>query len=436
MRHTSTERGRPVRTVRTVTEPPEPELLREARELLPDVVALRRRIHREPEVGLRLPRTQRAVLGAIDGLGMTVTVGRALSSVAAVLEGARPGRTLLLRADMDALPQQENSGLPFASGAPGVMHACGHDMHTAMLVGAARLLAARRQRLAGRVVFMFQPGEELGGGASRMIEEGVLSGPDGAPPVAGAFALHVNTRHELGTVHLRAGTQYAAADMLRITVRGRTGHAAAPHRLLDPVPVACEIVQALQTMITRTVDVVDPAVLTITTLTAGQAFNVIPETAELTGTYRTFSETTRRAVREGIARVAHGVAAAHGATAEAELPEGYPPARNDPDFTALVCRAVSGVLGPSAVHEQPAPNMGGEDFAYVLQRVPGAIASLGACPAGRTPGTVPDNHSDRVIHDEEAMAAGIAVHCAVAETFLGGGGPEPTAPSPQDSVNP
>nr|WP_242000062.1 amidohydrolase [Streptomyces klenkii] len=396
-------------------------LLTEARKLLPDVVALRRRIHRNPEVGAHLPRTQQAVLEAIDGLGLTVTLGRQLSSVVAVLDTGRPGRTLLLRADMDALPQQENTGLDFASQVPGVMHACGHDAHTAMLVGAARLLSARRDRLAGRAVFMFQPAEETGGGALPMIEEGLLTLADGTA-VDAAFALHINARNETCTVHVRPGTQYAAADLVRITVRGRSGHAAGPHRVLDPVPVACEIVQALQTMITRTVGIFEPAVLTITTIRAGSAFNIIPETAELSGTYRTLSEASRRTVREGIARVAGGVAAAHGMTADIELPEGYPTVQNDPAFTALVRRAAAAALGPSRVHELPHPTMGGEDFSYVLQRVPGAMVFLGACPPGSVPGTVPDNHSDRVLYDEEALAAGVALHCAVAEDFLRGGG--------------
>ncbi|MYT29574.1 amidohydrolase [Streptomyces sp. SID8354] len=398
--------------------PPVTELACQAREILPDLVALRRRIHRAPEIGSHLPRTQQAILEALHGLPLTVRTGRNLSSVVAVLEGHRPGPTLLLRADMDALPQQENTGLSFASEVPGVMHACGHDMHTAMLVGAARLLAERREQWAGRVVFMFQPAEELGGGARQMIEEGVLASTDGTS-VDGAFALHVTTRHEVGTLHLREGPQYAAADTLRITVRGTSGHAAAPHKSLDPVPVACEIVQALQTMVTRTVSVFEPAVLTVTALTAGRAYNIIPETAELTGTYRTLSETSRRAVREGIRRVARGVAAAHGMSADIELPEGYPVVRNDAGFTTLVRHAAAGVLGPAAVHELPQPTMGGEDFSYVVQRVPGAMAFLGACPPTQLPGTPPDNHSDHVVHDENALPAGAAVHCAVALAFLG-----------------
>lgn len=198
-------------------------LLAEARTLLPGLVAVRRKIHGSPELGLDLPQMQQTVLRALTGLGMVVRVGERLSSVVAVLECARPGRTVLLRADMDGLPQQEDTGLDFASQVPGAMHACGHDTHTAMLIGAAQLLVARRHRLAGRVVFMFQPGEEEGGGASRMIEEGGLSRGDGSA-VDGAFALHITTRFPSGTLYLRPGPQFAAADRVRITVRGRSGH--------------------------------------------------------------------------------------------------------------------------------------------------------------------------------------------------------------------
>lgn len=397
--------------------PPSP-LLAEARGLLPGIVAVRREIHRTPEVGIHLPRTQQTVLRALAGLGLTVSVGERLSSVVAVLEGAAPGRTVLLRADMDALPQQEDTALEFASQSEGFMHACGHDTHMAMLVGAARLLAARRQRLAGRVVFMFQPGEELSGGAQLMLEEGVLGDAEDSPKVDGAFALHVAARYEAGTVHLRPGPQFAAADFVRVTVRGRAGHAAAPHKVLDPVPVACEIVQALQTMMTRTVSVFDPAVLTIASVTAGSTFHVVPETAELHGTYRTFTDASRQVVRDGIVRVAHGVAAAHGAVADVELVDGSPALHNDPLFTAGAHRAAATVVGPGRVHEMPHPTMGGEDFSYVLRRVPGAMAFLGACPPGRSPATAPDNHSNRVVYDESVMAIGAAVHTAVAEAFL------------------
>ncbi|MFB8395223.1 M20 metallopeptidase family protein [Streptomyces yangpuensis] len=387
-------------------------LLAEARAALPGIVALRRSIHRLPETGTHLPRTQQAVLEALDGLGLDLSTGSHLSSVTARLQGARPGPTVLLRADMDALPMTEETGLDFASTVPGAMHACGHDTHTAMLVGAARLLAARRALLAGRVVFMFQPAEESGGGARHMIDEGVLESADG--DVAAAFALHVTTRFESGTLHLRPGPTFAASDGLHVTVRGRGGHASTPHRALDPVPVACEIVQALQSMVTRTVDVFDPAVVTVASLHAGTTSNVIPETAEIRGTFRTLTPATRQLVRDGITRVAHHVAAAHGAHAEVTLTDGYPPVVNDPARTAALHDAAAALLGPGRVHHLAEPFMGAEDFSYVLQRVPGAMAFLGACPPGVPPAQAPDCHSNRVVFEEDALAVGAAVHAAAA----------------------
>ncbi|MEV0438852.1 M20 family metallopeptidase [Streptomyces spectabilis] len=393
-------------------------LLTQARQLLPDLVSTRRALHRAPELGLHLPRTQATVLAALAELPLSVTTGKRLSSVVATLDGAHPGPTVLLRGDMDALPQREDTVLEFTSELPDAMHACGHDLHTAMLIGAARLLAARRDELRGRVVFMFQPGEEGAGGARHMIDEGVL-GTRGDGGVDAAFALHVSTRLDSGTLHLRPGPTLAACDSLHVTVRGRGGHASAPHRALDPVPVACEIVQALQTMVTRTVHVFDPAVVTVAGITAGTTTNIIPETAELHGTLRTLTPDTRRLLRENVARVAHHVAAAHGATAEVELPEGYPPVVNDPDRTAAAKAAAAALLGPDRVHDLAEPVMGAEDFSYVLERVPGAMAFLGACPPGASPDEAPDIHSNRVVFDEDAMAAGCAVHAAVALRFLG-----------------
>ncbi|UQA90900.1 M20 metallopeptidase family protein [Streptomyces halobius] len=394
-------------------------LLAEARRLLPGIIAVRRAIHRAPELDLHLPRTQQTVLRALDGLGLTVRTGVRLSSVVATLEGARPGRTVLLRADMDALPQHEETGLAFASEVPGVMHACGHDTHVAMLVGAARLLAARREELSGRVVFMFQPAEESGGGAQHMIDEGVLATPDGRG-VDAAFALHIATRFETGTVHLRPGPMFAAADQLRLTVHGRSGHASAPQLALDPVPVACEMVQALQTMVTRTVSVFDPAVVTVAAIRAGTTTNIIPDAAEILGTFRTLSPATRQVMRAGIARVAHHVAAAHGASVDVQLTEGYPPVVNDPVFAGHVHDTATAVLGPARVQRLPEPSMGAEDFSYVLRRVPGAMAFLGARPDGVPPEGAADCHSSRVVFDEDALAAGAALHAAVAVRHLSG----------------
>src|SRR3712207_1853665 len=225
-------------------------------------IDLRRRLHRQPEIGLHLPKTQATVLEALGELPVELTVGRSTTSVVGVLRGARPGPTFLLRGDMDALPVHEDTGLPFASEVPGVMHACGHDTHVAMLVGAARLLAERRDLIAGQVVFMVQPGEEGFHGARYMLEEGLLDVVPEAP-VSGAFALHVSTLWRSGTINVRPGPMMASADQWTVTVHGRGGHASAPHMAADPVPVAAEIVLALQSMNTRRTDVFDPAVVTV-----------------------------------------------------------------------------------------------------------------------------------------------------------------------------
>ncbi|KJY41286.1 amidohydrolase [Streptomyces sp. NRRL S-444] len=394
-------------------------LLEEAHRLLPGIIDVRRTLHREPELGLHLPLTQQTVLEALTSLPLRITAGERLSSVVATLDGAQPGRTILLRADMDALPQQESTGLDYASRIPSAMHACGHDLHTAMLIGAARLLCARRGQIRGRVVFMFQPAEERGGGAPYMIEEGVLDTQDGRG-VDAAFALHVMTRFEAGTVHLRPGPMFAASDLIQITVRGRGGHASAPHLALDPVPVACEIVQALQTAVTRTVNVFDPAVVTITRIQAGTTTNIIPETAELYGTCRTLTSGSGLRMRAVIERVARHVAAAHGAAADIGPARGYPPVHNDPAFTSTVREAATDLMGTGPVRHLTDPVMASEDFSYVLERVPGAMALLGARPPAIRADGAPDCHSNRVVFDENAMATGMALHTAVALRYLAG----------------
>jgi amidohydrolase len=389
-------------------------VLDEARALLDDTVELRRRIHRHPEIGLTLPRTQQVVLEALAPLGLDIRTGRETTSVVATLDGARPGRTMLLRADMDALPLQEDTGLPFASEVNGAMHACGHDSHVAMLIGAARLLAARRAALAGRVVFMFQPGEEGYHGARVMIEEGLLDG-DRRPDAA--FGLHVGARHPAGVVATRAGALLASGDTFQITVHGDGGHASAPHDCLDPIPIACEIVQAFQTLVTRRVNAFDPAVVTVAKIQAGTTRNIIPETASLLGTIRTVSEKTRARVLDGVRRVAEGIAAAHGATAEVTLVTGYPVTVNDDAFAARVMRVATELLGAERVQPMTAPIMGSEDFSYVLQRVTGAFAFLGTRP---TESPAPPNHSNRMLVNESALPVGVAMHVAVALDFLNG----------------
>jgi amidohydrolase len=382
-------------------------------------IDLRRRLHRQPEIGLHLPRTQEMVLEAFAGLPVEITTGKSVSSVVAVLRGARPGPTYLLRGDMDALPVQEDTGLPFASEVPGAMHACGHDTHVAMLLGAARLLAERRDELAGQIVFMVQPGEEGFHGARYMLEEGLLDIVPEAP-VSGAFALHISATLASGSVNVRPGPMMAAADQWRMTVLGRGGHASQPHAAADPIPVAAEIVLALQTLVTRRVDVFDPAVVTVAHIRAGSTNNVIPDSAFLEGTIRTLSAERRADLVASVRRVATHIGAAHGIPVEFEHEEGYPVTVNDVHAAATVLETAAELLGDRASCLLPSPLMGAEDFSYVLQRVPGAMAFLGACPPGLEPETAPGNHSNLVVFDEEPLPAGVALYAQMAMQALAG----------------
>jgi len=402
--------------VAAATDPRMSGLVEAARALQPRTVALRRRLHRHPEQGLALPDTQAAVLHALTGLDLRIDTGASCGSVTAVLDGARPGPTVLLRADMDALPLREDSGLEFASEVDGTMHACGHDTHTAMLVSAARLLSSRRDALAGKVVFMFQPGEEGYHGARHMLDDGVLGAAGRS--VERAFALHITSTVASGLVRCRPGPIMGSADTFTVLVTGRGGHAAVPEAALDPVPVAAEMVGALQTMITRRVSVFAPAVLTIGRITAGTTTNIIPETAELEGTVRTLSEATRTMVLAELKRVCEHVAAAHGCRAQVDVTVGYPVTVNDAGVAGQVLDIAGDVLGRRHAVAMPDPLMAAEDFSYVLNEVPGALAFLGACPPGVDPAEAEPNHSNRVHFDESAFAAGVALYAAVALDWL------------------
>ena len=385
----------------------------EARALAPDLSALRRALHQVPEIGLDLPATQQLVLDALDGLGLETTTGRGLSSVVAVLRGARPGPAVLLRGDMDALPVTEDSGEPFTSTHDGAMHACGHDLHVAGLVGAARLLAARREEIAGSVVLMFQPGEEGQHGARLMIEEGVLEAA--GERVVAAYGVHVvSALLPSGVVSARPGTAMAAADQMFVTVHGRGGHGSMPHLAADPVTVAAEIVLALQTAVTRQFDAHDPVVVSVGRLSAGTIDNVIPGTAELDATIRTFSPEQHALVPERLTRLVEHIAAAHGLRADVDYVRGYPVTVNDPEEVARVARVVRLLSGEASFLPAARPVSGAEDFSYVLEQVPGAFAFLGATPEGADPATAPYNHAAQARFDDAVLPQAAALLAVLA----------------------
>ncbi|WP_328720058.1 M20 family metallopeptidase [Streptomyces sp. NBC_00247] len=393
-------------------------LLQDAHALAPALTELRHALHREPELGLDLPLTQRRIVDALEGLGLEITLGRGLSSVTAVLRGGLPGPAVLLRGDMDGLPVQEDTGLPYASELDGRMHACGHDLHVTGLVGAARLLADRRAELAGDVVFMFQPGEEGQGGAKIMIEEGVLDAA--GERVVAAYALHVvSTGAPTGFAATRPGPMLAASDVVHVTVHGRGGHGSSPHLAADPVPAMCAMVTAFQTLVTRETDIFDPAVVTVGRIEAGTAPNVIPEEARFSATVRTFSEAARTTVRAAVERTVHGVAAAHGVTASVEYVDQYPPTVNHAEDAAFALETARRILGRDHAFEAPKPMAGAEDFSFVLREVPGAFVGLGACPPGVDATTAPMNHSAQAVYDDGALPHAAALLAGLALRRLG-----------------
>jgi len=388
---------------------PTPDLVSAALNVNPEVIELRRVVHANPELGLHLPGTQKVILEALTGLGLDITLGQGLSSVVADLDTGRDGPTVLLRGDMDALPLHEDTDEPFKSTVEGRMHACGHDSHVAMLIGAAKLLSASSGELSGRVRFMFQPGEEGYHGAQYMIEEGLLDGVDRA------FAIHVDTNVYSGSVLCRGGAMFASSDEFHVAVTGKGGHAAAPHLVRDPITAAAAMVGALHTMVSREVASFDPAVVTIGHIDGGTTSNIIPEVARMEGTIRAFSEETRNLVHASMTRVVSGVADAHGCTCEVDFMEGYPVTINNPSMVDLVEGTTHATLGSDSYIAAQNPDMSAEDFAYVLQNVPGAIMGLGACPDGiEDPLDAAALHSNRMVLNERVLHRGVAMYAAMA----------------------
>ena len=373
---------------------------------------LRHDIHRHPEPRFEERDTSRKVAERMRAAGLEVRTGIAGTGVAAIVRGARAGRTVALRADMDALPIHEETGLGYASLRGGVMHACGHDGHTTTLVAVGEVLARLRTSLAGNVVLLFQPAEEGGFGAVKMIEAGVLDDPR----VEAIFAVHSWPPLEAGVVGFRYGAMMASSDYFKVRVVGRGGHASSPHLSIDPVPVACRIVTALQELVSRETDPVDSVVITVGKIHGGTASNAIPDEVAIEGTIRTLSEKTRARMRERVEGLARGMAEASRCTAEVEIPPGYASLTNHDEMVTLGRGVAEEWLGAASVKPLEVPSMGGEDFTYYLHKVPGALFRLGVARPGQA---CPSLHSNRFDFNDEALPNGVRFLCGVALRFLG-----------------
>ena len=392
------------------------DILDSAEALSDGIVTLRRAIHREPELGLETPKTLAKVREALADLPLTWREGTSCTGAIATLEGSSPGKRVLLRGDMDALPMDEKTNLEFASTIPGRMHACGHDTHTAMLAGAARLLCSKREEFSGTVDFMFQPGEEGYHGARFMLEDGLID-----PLPDAAFALHIMPNAPFGVLAGRPGPLLAAADQFTITVRGQGGHASMPHDCVDPIPGAAAIVSAIQAMVTRRFNAASAVVVTVTQIHAGTTFNVIPDSATLNGTIRTLSPEHREKVRELIVECAQKTAAAHGLEAECELVEGFPVTLCDRRAVDLGRKVAQELGGEGGWRDLADPLMGAEDFSYVLEKAPGAMFFLGVAKEGEDWRSCCAIHSPRMHVDENALPKGTAMLAGCALEFLGNG---------------
>jgi amidohydrolase len=398
-------------------------IVQDARELEPEIVRLRHELHREPEIGLALPRTQERVLQWLEPLGYEISLGTGLTSVTAVLRGGaatapageRPA--VLLRGDMDGLPLAEKSGVEFTSQTGDTMHACGHDLHTAMLAGAATLLAERRESLAGDVVLMFQPGEEGFDGAGHMVREGVLEAS--GKKVDAAFGLHVmSAMGDTGVFTAKPGAVMSASDGLFVTVRGAGGHGSAPFAAKDPVTAAAEMVTALQVMVTRQFDIFDPVVISVGVLRAGTVRNIIPETAYFEATIRSFSNASHDLLQAAVPALLQGIARAHGLEVEVQYRTEYPTTINTEAETHFAAHAVRELFGEDSFTTMSSPLAGSEDFSRVLNEVPGAFIFLSALTPGVDAASAGYNHSPYALFDDSVLGRGTALYTQLATAKL------------------
>jgi amidohydrolase len=378
-----------------------------AKEIQNDLATIRRDLHQEPEIGLELPKTQAKILAALDGLGLEITTGKALSSVTAVLRGNKSEKTVLLRADMDALPVTELADLSYKSKIDGAMHACGHDLHVAMLIGAAKLLVKNKSQLNGDVVFMFQPGEEGFDGAGHMIKEGVLTAS--GRKADSTYGIHVmSSTVPAGTFTTKGGTMMASSDELHVTVLGMGGHGSQPHTAKDPIPVAAEMVSALQLMITRSFDAFDPVVITVGQFHAGTKANIIPDTAEFQATIRTFSAANRTRIQAEAVRLCTSIAEGYGLKADVKVVEQYPVTSNNDAHANFVGKVAADLFGTESYVEMPHAIAGAEDYSRVLEAVPGSYVFLGAS-VDQDFVNSEVNHSPRAMFDDSVLYRGTAL---------------------------
>ena len=384
---------------------------------LQKVTEWRRDIHAHPELSQHEERTAELIADVLEGLGLEVTRNVGGYGVVGLLRG-NGSRTVGLRADMDALPLNEETGLPYASQNAGVMHACGHDTHTAMLLGAACELADIRDKLRGNVKFIFQPAEELNpvGGAPGMIRDGVLENPH----VDALFALHVWPTYETGQIVMRPGALMGASDRIFLTVHGQTAHGSRPDQGIDAIVAASHIVTGLQGIISRSVSPLDAAVITIGTIHGGYRYNVIPDTVKLEGTVRTLRAEVQDAMPELITRTAQGIAGALGASCEVEYVKGYPPLLNDAELTGLACESVRKRLGSDALVIAEQPELGAEDFAFFARERPAVMAWLGCRPHDVNVKDMPKLHNTKFCPDEECFRYGIEFFVGCVKDFLNG----------------
>lgn len=389
-----------------------PDLFSDAQALFEYTQSMRRDFHAHPELGFHEVRTAGIVAKELTALGLEVHTGIGGTGVVALLEGANPGPVVLVRADMDALPICEETGVPYASQNPGVMHACGHDGHSAVLLTVAKMLHAQRRQFSGTVKFMFQPAEEGMGGAEKMIEEGVLENPK----VEVALALHLWNEKSIGWIGIASGPVMAGAEIFKIKVQGKGGHGAVPHLAVDPILAASLIVTALQGIVARNVAPLQTAVVSVCTIHGGETFNVIPPTVEMTGTIRTFEPAVRTRVLERVEQTVHSIAEGMGCLAEIELQILTPATINHPETAGRVQAVARRLFSESEVDTSNYLTMASEDFAFVLEKVPGCFFFIGS--ANPEMGLVAGHHHPRFDFDESALPRGAALMAATITDLL------------------